>query len=84
MANTSLDATTTGDLFLNIVDTSNSTSYLFDTGVSQASFNGNTSLVCDSNASCSFNLSGDTNLTGFLNGNDTYNFSVVSATKNPD
>jgi hypothetical protein len=82
-ANTTLDATTTGDLFLNIVDPTTNTSYLFDTGVSQSAFNNNTSSVCDSNGSCSFSLSGDTNLTGFLNSKDGDYFSVVSSTKNP-
>lgn len=73
MANTSLN-TTTGDIFLNIVNTNNNTSYLFDTGVSQASFNGN--------GSYSFNLSGDANLTSFLaEAGGVYYYSVVSATK---
>jgi len=84
MANTSLDATTTGDIFLNIVNTNNNTSYLFDTGVSQAAFNGNTSSVCASNGSCSFVLSGDANLTSFLaTSGGVFDYSVVSATKNP-
>jgi hypothetical protein len=82
-ANTSIDATTTGDLFLNVIDTSNNTSYLFDTGVSQSSFNNNTSSVCDSNGSCSFSLSGDSLLTGFLNTKDTFQFSVVSGSNTP-
>ena len=73
IANTSLDGTTTGDLFLNIVDTTNSTSFLFDTGVSQASFNGA--------VGSSFNLGTDANLATFLNGTDTFNYSVISATK---
>jgi hypothetical protein len=75
MANTSLDAVGTGDLFLNIVDTTNNTSFLFDTGVSQATFN--------SNGPSSFSLSTDSNLKTFLNGSDTFNYSVISATKNP-
>jgi len=68
MANVSLDGGTTGDLFLNIVDTTNNTSYLFDTGVSFASFNGNSDY--------SFNLSSDSNLTGFLNTSDSFYYSV--------
>jgi hypothetical protein len=84
MANTSLDATTTGDIFLNIVNTNNNTSYLFDTGVSQSGFNNNTSTTCDSNGVCSFGLSGDANLTSFLStAGGVFDYSVVSATKNP-
>jgi hypothetical protein len=83
MANTSLDATTTGDLFLNIVNTANNTSYLFDTGVSQSAFNGNTG-PCTSTGACNFVLSSDANLTGFLAAaGGTFDYSVVSATKNP-
>jgi len=72
MANTNIDATTTGDLFLNIVDSVLNTSYLFDTGISQASFNGA--------GSYSFNLSGDPNLTSFLAtpGGGGFEYSVVS------
>jgi hypothetical protein len=73
LANTSLDATTTGDLFLNIVDTTNSTSFLYDTGITQAGFNGS--------GNYSFNLATDSNLAGFLNSADSYDFSVISATK---
>jgi hypothetical protein len=72
MANTTL-TTSTGDLFLNIEDTSNNTSYLYDTGVSQASFNGNSNYL--------FDLSTDSALTGFLNTKDTFDYSVVSATR---
>jgi hypothetical protein len=73
LANTSLN-TTTGDVFLNIVNTNNNTSYLFDTGVSQATFNGN--------GSYSFNLSGDANLTSFLaETGGVFYYSVESATK---
>ena len=73
MANTALDAVGTGDLFLNIEDTTNSTSYLYDTGISQAAFN--------SNGNYQIGLAGDSALTGFLNGSDTFDFSVISATK---
>jgi hypothetical protein len=78
MANTNINATTTGDLFLNIVNTSNNTSYLFDTGISQATFGTGT-------GSYSFNLSTDTNLTAFLAEDPAsdYYYSVVSATRNP-
>lgn len=73
LANTSLDATTTGDLFLNIVDTTNNTSFLYDTGVSQAAFVGS--------GTYSFNLSTDPNLSGFITSGNTYDYSVISATK---
>jgi hypothetical protein len=78
MANTTLNTTTTGDLFLNIENTANNTSYLFDTGVTQAQFS--------TDGSYSFNLSGDTALTGFLatdpgTNNSNFQYSVVSATQ---
>jgi hypothetical protein len=69
---TNLNATTTGDLFLNIVDETNSTSFLYDTGISQATFNGSSSY--------SIPLGSDSNLKSFLNGTDTYDYSVLSAT----
>jgi hypothetical protein len=73
MAQTTLN-TTTGDVFINIVDPTNSTSFLFDTGVSQASFNGGTTQ--------SFNFASDPNYTAFLSaaGSNTLDFSVFSAT----
>jgi hypothetical protein len=72
MADTNIDATSTGDLFLNIVDSNLNTSYLFDTGITQAAFNGN--------GSYSFDLSGDANLTTFLAavGGGGFYYSVVS------
>jgi len=75
MANTSLDGTSTGDIFLNIVDTTNSTSFLFDTGISQSSFNGSASL-----SAINF---GDANWTAFKTaaGTDALNYSLVSATR---
>jgi hypothetical protein len=72
VANTSLDGTTTGDLFLNIVNTTNNTSFLFDTGISQASFNGA--------GSYSFNLGSDANYTSFIAASGTLDYSVISAT----
>jgi hypothetical protein len=83
MANTTLDASGSGDLFINVVDTSNNTSFLFDTGVSQASFNGAGSL------SYNFNTLGaggtpDANYASFVAGegaNDTVEYSVLSATR---
>jgi hypothetical protein len=75
-ANTSTDGTATGDVFLNIVDTNNQTSFFFDTGVSQASFNGSNTY--------NFNVASDPNYTAFKAGiasGDTVDYSVLSATK---
>jgi hypothetical protein len=77
MANTTLNTGTVGDVFLNIENTANNTSYLYDTGMTQAQF--------ASTGSYSYNLSGDTALTSFLAadpGTNDANFlySVVSAT----
>jgi hypothetical protein len=73
MANTSI-VPSTGDVFINIVDPTNSTSFLFDTGVSQASFNGGTTQ--------SFSFASDPNYTAFLSaaGSNTLDYSVFSAT----
>jgi len=71
MANTTLNATTTGDVFLNVIDTTNNTSFLFDTNVSQAAFN--------ANGSYSFDITSA--LSSFLNTTDSFLYSVVSATK---
>jgi hypothetical protein len=73
MAQTTLN-TTTGDVFINVVDPTNNTSFLFDTGVSQASFNGGTTQ--------SFNFASDPNYTAFLSaaGSNTLDYSVFSAT----
>jgi hypothetical protein len=78
LANTSTDATTTGDLFLNIVDTTTNTAFFFDTGISQASFNGGSSLATP------FNLASDPNYTAFkaaVGASDVLDYSVASATK---
>jgi hypothetical protein len=75
MANTSLDGTTTGDVFVNVVDTTNNTSFLFDTGVAQSSFNGGSTY--------SFNFASDPNYTAFLAAQgktDNVDYSVFSAT----
>jgi hypothetical protein len=77
MANTTLNTGTVGDVFLNIENTANNTSYLYDTGMTQAQF--------ASGGSYSYNLSGDTALTGFLAADPGTNdgnflYSVVSAT----
>jgi len=76
MANTTLDGTSTGDVFVNVVDVTKGTSFLFDTGVSQASFNGAVTQ--------SFNFASDPNYTAFVAaeaGGDTIDYSVFSATK---
>jgi hypothetical protein len=70
MANTSLSETT-GDVFLNVIDTTNNTSFLFDTGISQANFNPNTAQSIDITSA----------LSSFLNSTDSFSYSVVSATK---
>jgi hypothetical protein len=44
MANTSLDGTSNGDIFLNIIDNTNHDSYVFDTGLKESSFTGTASL----------------------------------------
>jgi hypothetical protein len=76
LANTSTDGTTTGDVFLNIVDTTNNSAFFFDTGISQASFNGGTNY--------SFNLASDPNYTAFkaaVGAADVLDYSLASATK---
>jgi hypothetical protein len=76
MANTNLDATTTGDLFINIVDTTNNTSFLYDTGVSQATFNAGKTQT--------FSFSGDANYAAFVagqGGSDVIDYSVLSGTR---
>jgi hypothetical protein len=75
IANTTLNGTTTGDVFVNIVDTSNNTSFLFDTGVAQSAFNGGSTY--------SFNFASDPNYTAFLAAqgtSDNVDYSVFSAT----
>ena len=72
MAQTTLDATTTGDVFLNIVNTSNDTSFLYDTGISTASFTSSTSF--------SVNLASDPNYQAFIAASGTLDYSVISST----
>jgi len=64
-----------GDLFLNVIDTTNHTSYLFDTGISQAAFNGAVNGT-------PLNFSSDVNWTSFYSSHtgDSFLFSVISAT----
>jgi len=71
MAQTTLD-TVTGDVFLNIVNQTTDTSFLYDTGISQASFNGN--------ANYSFNVAAEANYGTFLQSAGQLDYSVVSAT----
>jgi hypothetical protein len=73
---TTLDNTATGDLFINVVDATNNTSFLFDTGVSQASFNGSSTY--------SYNFATDANYAAFKaaqGAGDIIDYSVLSATK---
>ena len=74
MANTNLDATTTGDVFLNIVNTTNDTSFLYDTGISTANFTSSTAF--------SVNLASDPNYQTFIAASGTLDYSVVSSTAN--
>jgi hypothetical protein len=79
MAQTSLN-TTTGDVFLNIVDTANNTSFLFDTTTSQAAFNGS--------GSYSLNLAGNSTYQAFVTAaggsltSSSIDYSVFSVTNN--
>jgi hypothetical protein len=76
MANTTLDSSTTGDVFINVVDTTNNTSFLFDTGVSQASFNASNTQ--------SYSFATDANYTAFIAGKgaaDVLDYSILSATR---
>jgi hypothetical protein len=74
MAQTNLNATTTGDVFLNIVNTTNDTSFLYDTGISQANFTSSTSF--------NVNLASDPNYQTFIAASGTLDYSVISATNN--
>jgi len=75
MANTNINATTTGDVFINVVDTTNGTSFLYDTQESQATF------LSDGTPQ-TFTFSGDTNYSAFVaaeGSGDVIDFSVLSA-----
>jgi hypothetical protein len=74
MAQTNLNATTTGDVFLNIVNTTNDTSFLFDTGISTANFTSSTTF--------SVNLASDPNYQTFIAASGTLDYSVISALNN--
>jgi hypothetical protein len=76
MANTNLDATTTGDVFLNIVNSTNDTSFLYDTGISQANFTSSTTF--------SVNLQSDPNYQAFISasGSSPLAYSVESGLSN--
>jgi hypothetical protein len=76
MANTNLDATTTGDVFLNIVNNTNDTSFLYDTGISNANFTSSTTF--------SVNLQSDPNYQAFIaaNGSSPLVYSVESGLSN--
>jgi hypothetical protein len=72
MANTSLDGTTAGTLFLNVVDTVSHTSFVFDTGLTQATFS--------STGNYSLNFAADANWQSFLTSSTGHalEFSVVA------
>jgi hypothetical protein len=75
MAQTTVN-TTNGDVFINVVDMTNGNSFLYDTGVTQAAFNGSSSY--------SYNFGSDPNYTAFARAEgatDTIDFSVYSATQ---
>jgi hypothetical protein len=75
MAQTTNLTQTTGDVFVNIVDTTNNTSFVFDTGLTQASFSGT--------GSYSYTLTGNSTYQQFVSaegGSDVVNYSVISAT----
>jgi hypothetical protein len=76
LANTNLDDTSTGDVFINVVDTSNNTSFLYDTGQSQATFN--------LSKTQSFSFATNANYEAFVaaeGSSDVIDFSVLSGTK---
>jgi len=77
-ANTSADAA--GTIFLNVVDTTQNTSFMFDTGISVSTFNGTTSTYSQSIAS-------DPNYLAFVateHSGDVIDYSVVGSTNTAD
>jgi hypothetical protein len=79
MANTTLSsaANAPGDVFINVVDTTNGSSFLYDTGVSQATFNANQTQ--------SYSFATDPNYTAFIaakGASDVLDYSILSATRN--
>lgn len=72
---TNIDNTTTGDVFINVVDATNNTSFLFDTGETQALFLGHSLPQ-------TFDFSADTNYGSFATGEgkgDVIDYSILSA-----
>ncbi len=77
-ANTALDAGA-GSIFVNLWDQTNGTSFIYDTGLNQSTFNGSTSSV-------NVNLASDPNWTAFVAGitggltgtSDTITYNVVA------
>lgn len=59
-ANTNINATTTGSVVMTMVDTVSGLSFVYDTGLTQATF--------DQNAFYSYNLAGDVNYQAFVSG----------------
>jgi hypothetical protein len=75
-ANTTAAGNTVGTVFLNVVDTSNNTSFFFDTGQTFTSFN--------SNQAYTFNVASDANYQAFVAGQgatDILDYSVISGYK---
>jgi hypothetical protein len=67
--------TTNGDIFLNLWDQTNATSFIYDTGLNQTTFDGTNTVF-------SVNLASDANYTAFLagvGGSDVVTYNVVSA-----
>jgi hypothetical protein len=80
MANTNLDAGTTGDVFINVVDSTNNTSFLYDTGDTTAQF----LALAATPGTTTFNFSTDANYEAFVTGQgtgDVIDYSVLSSTK---
>jgi hypothetical protein len=72
-ANMNID-TVNGDIYLNLWDQTTGSTFLFDTGLNQSTFNGNTTVF-------SQNLSGDTNYQAFIaavGGTDVVTYNLVS------
>ncbi len=84
ITHTTFDPTTTNDnLFLNIVDGTTHVTYLFDTGISQATFSSNLTNASYSYAT-TLSAATDANYAAFLNqigASDSLSWSLISTTK---
>ncbi|MDR3416940.1 MAG: VPLPA-CTERM sorting domain-containing protein [Nevskia sp.] len=83
-ADMSLDSSATGSIFVNLFDSTTNTSFVYDTGLNQNTFDG-------TNSSVNVNLASDANWVSFVNsvtgGNlttttDSVSYNVVSASSN--